>query len=212
MQAFCEDEFSFLEDMLEDPIKDWKEYSLNEILSFSDPEKQAELLSLYHDFIATLPKNYITKSILALHLSVCEIEKLCEENRNARGEFVSFYSGIKEVRAKETRICQISGGRIEAGSFYYTYRPFMENLNTGRKFILKNTIHAEIAYYDFFPQTIGDFERLSFYLKHPSFAPQDGIDYYFLGQQIGENLPLLEVESNKGKQRIRKQLRKMQKR
>ena len=185
--------------------------SLTEIMSISDFSLRRKGLSFYQEFLNTFPKNYLTAPLLASGRSIHDILESCQEFQDKNGDFVAFYPGIKEVKAKSGRLCQISGGIISLGSSYYTYRPFFENLHTGKKYILKNTIHAELSYYDFFPKNIQEFETLAFYLENPSFAPDDGIDYYFLGQQIGETLPLLEVKSNHEKQKIRRKLRQMKK-
>lgn len=112
------------------------------------------------------------------------------------GDLCCFYPKVMEYKSKSTQVCDISGALIQAGSLYYTYRPFLENLTRKRKFVLKRTIKAEIGYYDFFPKSLIEFENLACNLA--SGSCQGEYDYYDLSKRIGETLPLKELKKRKG--------------
>lgn len=45
--------------------------------------------------------------------------------------YVSFYPQVRERHAMTDLTCCLSGGIIRKGSLYYSYSPFIENLNRG---------------------------------------------------------------------------------
>ncbi len=113
------------------------------------------------------------------------------------GDLCVFYPKIVEYKAKTIRLCDISGARIMPGSFYYCYRPFLENISSGRKYVLERTIHAEIGYYDFFPGTLFEFEQLAFSLANSEMVENSDYNYADLAKNMGETLRLQELHSKR---------------
>ena len=71
---------------------------------------------------------------------------------------VKVYPGIKEVHAKEPRICDFSGARISKGSLYVRFRPMIRDITNNEAYVLKRTITAEISYEKMLPETISELE------------------------------------------------------
>lgn len=116
-------------------------------------------------------------------------------------QLVSFYPQVKERRASRDLVCNLSGAIIKKGRFYYTYHPFLENLNTGRVYTIHKNIHAELGYIDCFPQDLFTYEDWYYRLKNAYYGSDNGmIDFYFLSCECGEDcLDLYPLGRSKGK-------------
>lgn len=116
-------------------------------------------------------------------------------------QLVSFYPQVKERRASTNLICNLSGSIIRKGSFYYTYHPFLENLNTGKVYTIHRNIRAELGYIDYFPQDLFTYEDWYYRLKNAYYEDNDDvIDFYFLSRECGEDcLNLYPLGRSKGR-------------
>lgn len=187
-------------------IDEVKSYTLKDI--YIKRELKEELLLLRGELIKELECDRISKKIILENptLSVNELEELLE---NAYMDSTSilyfpndlccFYPKITEQKAKTIRICDISGSIIMPNSTYYSYRPMLDNLTTGKTYVLKRTIQTEISYYDFFPKTLYEFEELSMKLGSSFELEDTDYNYYDLSKRLGEYLPLTELRKDKKK-------------
>lgn len=100
---------------------------------------------------------------------------------------ISFYPQVIERHATKDLICNLSGAKINKGSFYYTYHPFMEDLKSGRVYTIKRKIHTELGYIDYFPQDLFTYEEWYYKVKNAYYGNNDTIDFYFLSRECGES-------------------------
>ena len=189
-------------------IDEVKEYRLDEIYRKGNKE---ELLLLRKGLIKGLECDRISRKIILDNssLSVNELEELLESvyidstsSFYFPGDLCLFYPKIVEYRTKVVRTCDISSSIIMPGSFYYNYRPMIDNLTTGKTYVLKRSIQTEVGYYDFFPQTLYEFEELSMKLGSSFEVEDTDYNYYDLSKRLGEYLPLVELK--KGKRKVLK--------
>lgn len=102
-------------------------------------------------------------------------------------QLVSFYPQVKEKIASRNLVCHLSGASIKKGSFYYTYHPFIENLETGRVYTIKKKICTELAYIDYFPQDLFTYEEWYYRIHNAYYAnDNDIVDFYLLSCECGE--------------------------
>lgn len=101
--------------------------------------------------------------------------------------FVSFYPQVREYSASRDLVCDLSGAIIKKGSLYYTYHPFMENLNTGSVYTIKKCIRSELGYIDIFPQDLFTYEEWYYKLKNAYYFNDDKIDFYQLSCKCGDD-------------------------
>lgn len=119
-------------------------------------------------------------------------------------QLVSFYPQVKEKKANRNLECHLSGASIKRGSFYYTYHPFIENLETGKVYVIKKKICAELAYIDYFPQDLFTYEEW-YYRMHNAYYENDNsiVDFYLLSRECGESCldlyPLAQRKSRRKK-------------
>lgn len=189
-------------------IDDVKEYRLDDIYKKDNKE---ELLLLRGELIKELECDRISRKIILDNpsLSINELEELLgsvyidsTSTFYFPGDLCVFYPKIVEYRTKGIRMCDISNSIIMPGSFYYNYRPMVDNLTTGKTYVLKRSIQTEVSYYDFFPQTLYEFEELSMKLGNPYEIEDTDYNYYDLSKRLGEYLPLVELK--KGKRKVLK--------
>lgn len=154
----------------------------------------------------TIENDKVIKRLLGdyKHTDILELFRLLEElylehtsSFYFPGEICTFYPKIVEQRSRTVRYCNISGAKIMPGSFYYCYRPFLENLSSGKKYVLKKTICAEAGFLEFFPKTLFEFEQLSLNLTHPYNKEDTYYNYYELSKNLGEVLELQELHSKR---------------
>ena len=171
-------------------------------------DNKEELLLLRGELIKNLECDRISRKVILDNpsLSVDELEELLESvyidstsSFYFPGDLCLFYPKIVEYRTKVLRSCDISSSIIMPGSFYYNYRPMIDNLTTGKTYVLKRTIQTEISYYDFFPKTLYEFEELSMKLGNPFEIEDTDYDYYDLSKRLGQYLSLTELKKSKKK-------------
>lgn len=102
-------------------------------------------------------------------------------------KLVSFYPQIRERKASKELICHLSGSIIKKGSVYYTYHPFIEELESGRVYTIKKDINAELGFVDCFPQDLFTYEEWYYKVKNAYFNEDDKIDFYALSCHCGDN-------------------------
>lgn len=100
---------------------------------------------------------------------------------------IAFYPQVVERCANSDLICHLSGVRIKKGSFYYTYHPFMEDLESGRVYTIQKKIHTELCYIDYFPQDLFTYEEWYYKVKNAYYINDHIIDFYFLSSECGES-------------------------
>ena len=104
------------------------------------------------------------------------------------GKLMEFYPQIKERRAKNILICDLSGAQLKPGSCYYSYHPFIEDLQSGIVYTIKKKIKTSLEYLDEFPQDLVTYEEWYYRLKNSYYVTQNNnIDFYHLSIQCGEN-------------------------
>lgn len=74
---------------------------------------------------------------------------------------IAFYPSIKEYHSRDNIICDFSANLIKKGQLYINYRPLIENLSTGNRYVLKKSIKCKTAYIDKLPNNILEFEQLN---------------------------------------------------
>lgn len=104
---------------------------------------------------------------------------------------VLLYPDIKELHARKPITCDFSGAITKKGSLYLRYRPFIENISTNKRYVLKKAIRVEPAYYDMLPTTIAELERLNYYMKLEQKDVK--VDYSHLYQVMGGQFVLKEL-------------------
>jgi len=71
---------------------------------------------------------------------------------------VILYPSIKELKSTKIITCHICGSIILSNNYYLSYRPLIEDLDGNNRYVLRNTIKCETAYYDILPKNILEFE------------------------------------------------------
>lgn len=187
-------------------IDEVKSYTLDDI--YSKTNIKEELLSLRMELIKNLECDRISRKVILDNptISVNELEELLENvyidstsTLYFPNDICCFYPKIIEQKSKTVRTCDISGSIIMPNSTYYSYRPMLDNLTTGKTYVLKRTIQTEISYYDFFPKTLYEFEELSMKLGNPFEIEDTDYDYYDLSKRLGQYLSLTELKKSKKK-------------
>ena len=119
---------------------------------------------------------------------------------------MAFYPQLKERTSTKEITCNLSGAKIKSGTVYYTYYPFIEDVNNGRVYTVSKRINATLDYVDYFPKTLIEYEDWYYRLKNSYFNCDDSgpIDYYFLSVECGEDClePKLLGVSKKRRNRI----------
>ena len=102
---------------------------------------------------------------------------------------------LKNVYQLPTRLVNIlnqrnykSGAQLKPGSCYYSYHPFIEDLQSGIVYTIKKKIKTSLEYLDEFPQDLVTYEEWYYRLKNSYYVTQNNnIDFYHLSIQCGEN-------------------------
>ena len=145
--------------------------SLDQINNISDISLKKEMLTLYNEQIKILEQDSIGKLFIDPNISIEEIyynidqyTESLKSNYLFDNETVKFYPSIKECKAAKNITCHFSGGTIYKGSTYCSYRPFIQNIDSGKKYVLKDTIKVELYYRDELPTTLKEFEEFIYNL------------------------------------------------
>lgn len=111
------------------------------------------------------------------------------ENHTSRylfpGEICYFYPAIHEQKALKEITCQISGAKIVENELYYTYRPLIDNITSGKVYTIQGTLKVSLGYYDILPQNLSQFEELCSNFKLG--LNSEVIDYYDFKVNAGDN-------------------------
>ncbi len=161
--------------------------SLEQINNISDNSLKKEMLTLYNEQIKKLEQDPIGKLFIDTNISIEEIyyniEQYLESLKSTYlfdNETVKFYPSIKECKATKNITCHFSGGTIYKGSTYCSYRPFIQNMDSGKKYVLKDTIKVELYYRDQLPITLKEFEDFIYNLDNAYKTQRNNgiIDFY----------------------------------
>lgn len=74
---------------------------------------------------------------------------------------VVLYPTIKKLKSTKLIKCNICGSAIFPNSHYLSYRPLLNDLDSSKVYVLKNTIKCETSYYDILPKDIFAFEEFN---------------------------------------------------
>lgn len=122
----------------------------------------------------------------------------------------SFYPKVVEQKASKELTCFLSGAAIKPNESYYRYRPILENLETGKVYTITQTIIASLAYIDYFPSTLFEFESWAQKIEQTEYYTDDKIDFYNFSCLAGDNcLYLKEFKKDKERQRQRSTRKKI---
>lgn len=189
-------------------MKDLEEYTLKEIVDLNN----SYLYNEYVDAINSLATNRISRRVIksmfgeSINRVFQEIVTEEEQHRSHSlfsDDLILLYPNIHEQKAQRKVICSFSGGIIYPGSFYLTYRPFLENITKNKSYILKKTIKVEVGYYDLLPKNIQELEWLQHNIQLET-SSSDGINYSHLNQVLGGTIPLTKLDrSTKTKVKVR---------
>lgn len=183
--------------------------SLEQINSISDISLKKEMLTLYNEQIKILEQDSIGKLFIDPNISIEEIyyniDQYTESLKSTYlfdNEKVKFYPSIKENKATKNITCHFSGGTIYKGSTYCSYRPFIQNMDSGKKYILKDTIKVELYYRDQLPVTLQEFEEFIYNLDNAYKTQRNNgvIDFY----TISCNLRSWSLQELKQKRKVLK--------
>lgn len=183
-------------------MKPFEEKTLEEILltedKASEEEYYAALSSLKASKIAQdIVDRYTGESIDFIWRKVMEEEQAYTSEIIFPGDLIRFYPNIKEQRAKTYITCDFSGGIIYPGSLYVNYRPLLDNISTGERYVLRRTIKVESGYYHELPTSISEFESLEQRMQLEIARDSTGIEYSHFSQRMGGELVLQKLKRRK---------------
>ena len=181
----------------------WLDYPLEKIKKSLNPE----IVSIYYQTLEELATEPIGKqvvqnkagaSIREIYTTICQL-KLEKSSHYffPSNHVVNFYPSIGEkICAKETT-CDFSNGKIRKGELYCFYRPFLHDLTSGNRYVLKRSIKVEIAYLDFLPMDFNEFELFSEKVDHYWNYPTDVLDYERINYNVKGALALQQLKTRK---------------
>lgn len=137
-----------------------------------------------------------SKSIMELEEKFCEINHNFESTYLFPGHIVLMWSSIKELKALKMHICNFSGALIYPGSYYLSYRLFLENLTTKTAYCLRKPIELEAGYESILPETLAQLDSFAYNLEH---AYELGLDeYYTLATNLKtDTVPLIKINKKR---------------
>lgn len=191
---------------------DFYSYSLNDIMKISDFKLQKIILQLYYAEIEKIKKDPIGKLFINDYESLEEISfNIDQYLQSITSEYlfpnhvVNFYPTVKELKARKTIQCDFSSSLIFKNSHYYLYRPLLQDLNNGKRYVLKRSIKVEIGYDEYLPKTFTDFEQFIYKLdnSYSLHTSDKQVDYYTIARNI-KDWSLLELKSKRSKIYIKK--------
>ena len=183
-------------------MKYFEEKTLEEIIFDGNPEELKE----YHKELNNLITNRFNKSIVEnmkgysieyIWQTIFQKEQEITSKLFFPDDLVLLYPNIKEQRTKRIITCNFSGGLIYPGSIYINYRPFIENITTKEKYVLKKTLKVETGYANNLPTNISELEELQTNILLEKIDSYTGIDYSHLSQSVGGELVLQKLNRRK---------------
>ena len=177
-----------------------------EYLSLVNEAISEEEIKQYYKELRNLSTNRISKDIVEKLTgeSIEDIwQKIFQEEQKLRSniffpnDIIIMYPAIKEMKSKKLITCDFSGGLIFPGSLYVNYRPFIENITTNERYVLKRTLKVEPGYEHYLPRTITELEQLQENIRLESEDINDGINYSHLSQRTGGELVLQKLKRRK---------------
>lgn len=187
-------------------LKDIDNFTLEQIYEEANESLRNQMLRMRACYLSQLATDRVARKVIHKNSTASILTILAyldeEYQRNTSefyfpGDICCFYPKVVESRAINFRTCDISGAVIPPGGIYLSYRPLIDNLTKGKTFVLKRTIHTELGYSDFFPDTLYRFEYLAMCLQNPYEMIDSNYNYYELSKTLGENLSLLELPKKK---------------
>lgn len=174
-------------------------YSLDElIIKYGN-----DIVKYYNSALESMINNRNDRKIISDNygMNIYSIIRLIESEKVNNTSFyyfpnheIAFYPMYREYKASRPFSCDISSGVIGVGMYYYAYRPLIEDLDTGRRYVLDRTLKVEMSYLDVLPLTFFDFEMLEWNLING--YNNDDAFYYNMYSNVG-NLRLKELKRKK---------------
>lgn len=128
--------------------------------------------------------------------------------------YVEFYSFIKEVMAKKSYTCNISGALIKPNDYYYRYQVIIDDLTDNKTYIMSNSLIISNGYQDLLPSNIQTYEYWQYCLKNAYYIENDTIDFYQLSVETSDtalDLVNYKKDTNDYKiKKIRQEIKKME--
>ena len=193
-------------------IDNFYEYSLNEIADMTDSKLKETILQLYYNEIKKIEKDAIGSMFVNPYDSLEQIAYNIDlyldsltSNYLFPNDRIKFYPSIKEYKAKKTILCDFSGSLIFTNNYYCIYRPLLQNLDNGKRYVLKRSIKVETSYNEYLPRTFHEFENFIYTLENAYTSPanNDILDYYSIAANI-KDWSLLELQNNRTKFHVKK--------
>lgn len=140
---------------------------INELKTYKKYNRILENISEYKLYIYNINK------VLNNETTECQLnlQYIIELINNELFRFISYdyfpyhnvilYPNIKELKSTKIITCHICGSIILPNNYYLTYRPLIEDLDDNNRYVLRNTIKCETAYYDILPKNISEFEEFN---------------------------------------------------
>ena len=193
-------------------VDDYGYLSLNDIELIEDDKLREEILELYNKEIDALKQDSFKKLFISNDKSIAEIYYDIDQYLDSlRSEYlfdndiVKFYPSIREAKASKEITCHFSGARISKGSKYCFYKPFLQNITTGKRYVLASPIKVELGYRDMLPSTLQEFELFIQKLDSAEmgYNRNAGLDYYSISCNL-DSWSLRELK-RKQKKKVLKQ-------
>lgn len=177
-----------------------------ELLNFEDDEQidsihtGAYYVNLYNETLPIRIYNHIKdmkfNDAINFYKYVQEILNKCTSLYLFQGDIVYFYPSIHQQKALSPTSCFVSGAPIASGEYYYTYRPLLENISSGKVYTIQRTLKVSSGYEWILPYDLHSFEELvsNFELG----LDLNGVSYYDFQINAGSNaLNLKQLSKNK---------------
>ncbi|MDD3453423.1 MAG: hypothetical protein PHN42_04055 [Bacilli bacterium] len=124
------------------------------------------------------------KTIQNIYKMIEETLLLCTSQYFFPNHYILFYKNIVLKKASKFHQCNFSNALIKPGQEYILYKPFLEDISSGKNYVLKKTITLETSYIDYLPKSILEFEQLNFHLM----SPENNTSYPFNIDDLAVNI------------------------
>ena len=183
-------------------IEDIGDLTLNQIKELNNEE----LINIYNKYLTTLITNRISKRIvetyygksindIAEYIFKVEVEYTSELISN--GNLMYYYSNKELSKSHIHHVCCVSGEVILPHTYFYKFKPILENISNNQILCAKKTIYLKEEFEDFIPETLKDFEKLQYLLSEfPTEKTYKNIPYSDIASRIGEVIQFYTINKN----------------
>lgn len=189
-------------------MKAVEEYTLEEINEIEDVEFRNRLQKFYQEKRLELGSTPFLRRVINGHpnCSIVNLQYLldsecleCTSFYNFPNQQVYFYPTVRECQSKSDIACAFSGGKIKKGSVYYCYRPLLDVVDSGKRYVLRKTLKLETMYFSDLPTTIQEFDDFAIKVENYWLYPNERLDYECLNYYFGGSVGLLGLGKRKRK-------------